>query len=349
MTRKLRARLVPAALCVCALAGCASAAPRGLPVAQQEKLLFNDIWGYVLQGKEDELTGQEPLTRICYFAASLSKDGRITDSIARPALATRNGFKPEIHLVIEELSNSSLVHFALSPAYGIRPLLVDDICRVSDPFDGVQIDFEAVSPDDAQNFWDFLHDLRNRLPAKKMLSVAVPARTSPVADAYVYSKIAAIADRVMIMAYDEHWSSGPPGPVASLPWCSAVLAYAQSVMDNGKIVMGLPLYGRAWPDKRLARALRYQGVQDIMAEKNVKPDYQSDLGSYFEYSENVQVKVFYDDLRSITDKLQLYSSKNVGSVAFWRIGLGPAELWNSIDNSRDESAAALGFAADSQY
>jgi spore germination protein YaaH len=318
------------------LIGCATTKQNNA-AEQSIKVVFNEVWGYLIQGKEDELIGQEPLTDICYFAANLTNDGRITDAVPRPVLALRDGSKPKIHLAIADLSNSSLMHFSLSPAYGIRPLLINDICRVSQDFDGVQIDFEAISPDDAQYFWDFLKELRDQLPSKKMLSIAVPARTGEIFDAYQYWKIAPIVDRVVIMAYDEHWSDSSPGPVASLPWCVDVIDYALSVIEKDRIVMGLPLYGRAWQDKRLAKALGFHNVQDIIAAKNAKTNYQSELGSYFEYSERVMVKVFYDDLRSIREKLQLYNSKNVKSVAFWRIGLGPADLWNNIGNAGYEN------------
>ena len=146
----------------------------------------------------------------------------------------------------------------------------------------------------------------------------------------------------MIMAYDEHWSAGTPGPVASLPWCSAVLDYTQSIMDNAKIVMGVPLYGRAWQDKKLARALGFQNVQDIIAGKNPKIDYQSDLGPYFEYSENVQVRIFYDDIRSLREKLELYKSKAVDSIAFWRIGLSPSDLWDNISSQAPDDLPSPG-------
>jgi spore germination protein len=318
------------------LIGCATTKQNNA-AEQSIKVVFNEVWGYLIQGKEDELIGQEPLTDICYFAANLTNDGRITDAVPRPVLTLRDGSKPKIHLVIADLSNSSLMHFSLSPAYGIRPLLINDICRASQDFDGVQIDFEAISPDDAQYFWDFLKELRDQLPSKKMLSIAVPARTGEIFDAYQYWKIAPIVDRVVIMAYDEHWSDSSPGPVASLPWCVDVIDYALSVIEKDRIVMGLPLYGRAWQDKRLAKALGFHNVQDIIAAKNAKTNYQSELGSYFEYSERVMVKVFYDDLRSIREKLQLYNSKNVKSVAFWRIGLGPADLWNNIGNAGYEN------------
>ena len=142
------------------------------------------------------------------------------------------------------------------------------------------------------------------------------------------------------MAYDEHWSSSAPGPVASLPWCAKVVDFAKGAVENGKIIMGLPLYGRAWQDKRLARALRFKNVQEIIAEKNSTASYASELGAYFEYSESVVVKVFYDDDRSIVEKLKLYKAKNIDAVSFWRIGQGPPGLWDGIANGASRNVAA---------
>ena len=332
--------LAPVIFLAFILIGCATLKQSSAPT-QSSKLTFSEVWGYLVQGKEDQLTGQEPFTDICYFAVNLTNEGRITDTVARPGVTSKNGSRPKIHLVVADLSNPSLMHFSLSPAYGVRPVLISDICRASQDFDGVQIDFEAISANDTQSFWDFLQELRSQLPSGKMLSVAVPPRTKPTSDAYDYSKIAAIVDRVVVMAYDEHSSISSPGPVASLPWCSDVLDYTQSLIEGDKIVMGLPLYGRAWQDKRLAKALGFHNVQDIIAEESAKANYQSDLGYYFEYSKRVVVKVFYDDLRSIMEKLQLYASKNVKSVAFWRIGLGPADLWECIGNAEPENKPAL--------
>jgi hypothetical protein len=42
--------------------------------------------------------------------------------------------------------------------------------------------------------------------------------------------------------------------------------------------------------------------------------------------------VFYDDNRTIREKLDLYRGRGIAAVAFWRIGQGPPELWNSIDH-----------------
>ena len=331
------AALLPA-LALCTLTAWVS---EQIPVAAESTTpVFKEIWAYLLRGEEKELTGAEPITDLCYFGASLTKDGRITDTVARPAVTLKDGLKPAIHLVIAELSNYALMHFSLDPEYGVRPLLIEDICRITEGFDGVQIDFESVSRDDADYFLDFLKELRSRLPAGKKLSVAVPARTELIADAYDYSRIASIVDRMVVMAYDEHWSTSSPGPVASLPWCSRVVDYAKSTVESDKIVMGLPLYGRAWQDKKLAKALRFKNVQDLVAEKESKTNYAPELGAYFEYSENVVVMVFYDDNRSIMEKLQLYRARDINSVSFWRIGQGPPQLWSNIQNAGDGNMSA---------
>ena len=328
----------------CALGRVASE-PLNPPATAAPRPAFREIWAYLMRGDEGGLTGAEPITDLCYFAVSLTKDGRITEAVPRPVVISTKSAAPRTHLVVAELSNEALMHFSLDPEYGVRPLLIDDICRVSGGFDGVQIDFESVSRDDAEYFFDFLKELRSRLPAGRILSVAVPARTRLIADAYDYSRIGAVANKLIVMAYDEHWSTSAPGPVASLSWCAKVVDYSRGTIDKGKIVMGVPLYGRAWQDKRLSRALRFKNVQDIVAEKKSETNYSSELGAWFEYSENVVVKVFYDDERSLLEKLNLYKAREIESVSFWRIGLGPDALWNIFETDGSAPVREGEFAA----
>ena len=118
------AALLPA-LSLCAFAAWADTL---VPVsAEPAKPIFREVWAYLLRGEEKELTGTEPITDLCYFGASLARNGRITDAVPRPAIVMKDGVKPAIHLVIDELSNDALMHFSLDPAYGVRPLLIQDI------------------------------------------------------------------------------------------------------------------------------------------------------------------------------------------------------------------------------
>jgi spore germination protein YaaH len=166
----------------------------------------------------------------------------------------------------------------------------------------------------------------------KILSAAVPVRLNgrgKEKEAYDYASLSGILDRVVVMAYDQHWRTSSAGPVASLSWCQAAADYAVSSIPRDKLVMGIPLYGRAWQDKKLNRALTYRQALEL-SHRSEKRGTCIDRGPYFEYTEKVTVRVFYEDIGSIHAKMKLYDSYRIPSVAFWRIGQGPQELWSTI-------------------
>ncbi len=183
------------------------------------RVKFREVWGYLMRGEEKVFKGDEPVTDVCYFGCGISSDGRINVDVTPPVLPEINGMKRRIHIVIADLRNTRLMHRILDPAKGARELLVGDIIEVSKKFDGVQIDLEAVGTRDAANFLEFLRMIKAGLEAGKIFSVALPPKDRKVYNAYDYGAISAIADRVYIMAYDQHWSTSKPGPVASLSWC----------------------------------------------------------------------------------------------------------------------------------
>ena len=84
-----------------------------------------------------------------------------------------------------------------------------------------------------------------------MLSVAVFAKTTnagtdPRNVAQDYAAIGRAADQVRLMAYDYHWASSAPGPVAPISWVRDVLRYAKTQIPASKIILGVPLYGYDW-------------------------------------------------------------------------------------------------------
>lgn len=293
-----------------------------------DNLEFNEVWAYLMRGEEDRMKGNEPITDLCYFSAKVSGKGQITGDYAPPSIKFNN--KIRHHIVIAVIDNFALLHFILNPDLPVRKNFINDVCRISSKFDGVQIDFESVASSDAAWFFSFLTELRTALDKNKMLSVALPARKTRIADAYDYPSIAAIVDRVIIMAYDQHWSGSNPGPVAGLSWCREVAEFAKSFIPKEKLIMGLPLYGRAWQDKNFNKSVHYRHVEELIKTSNIQPKYDPENGAYFEYEETVKVRVYYTDERAIYDRLKLYSSMSVDNVAFWRIGQGPSGMWQGI-------------------
>jgi spore germination protein len=117
---------------------------------------------------------------------------------------------------------------------------------------GIDVDYENLHAADRQAFSTFVTRLARALHAQgKVLSVAVFAKTTnagtdPRNVAQDYAAIGRAADQVRLMAYDYHWASSAPGPVAPISWVSAVLRYAKTQIPASKIILGVPLYGYDW-------------------------------------------------------------------------------------------------------
>lgn len=294
-----------------------------------DTVLFRETWIYLMKGEEKYLTGNEPFTDICYFSATVNNQGNLVGDLKPPSLSINGEIPFRMHLVISELTNSSRTHYILKPKTSARKKIIKEIVNASQYYDGIQIDFESVLPQDGIHFLSFLRDVKKRLK-QKTLSVALPARRNVVNDAYDYAGIGKIADRVIIMAYDQHFSTSKPGPIASKSWSKEVAEFALSKIPPKKIIMGVPLYGRSWQEKRYDRAIRFSHLENIISNYNIITSEDEEYGIRFEFEVPVRVIGYYESTSSILAKLKLYASLGITTVSFWRIGQEDKTLWDRI-------------------
>lgn len=292
---------------------------------------FREIWGYLMNGEESFFSPEYPVTDIGYFGASINYKGALSGVPNRKKILAYGG---RVHLVVAEVSNQALTHFCLDPELPVRAGLIESIAEAASPFDGVQIDFELVPASDAEAFYSFLSALKVKI-GSKALSVAIPARSRTIVDAYDYARISRIADRVIVMAYDEHWSGSTPGSIASLEWCRRVASFATGIVPREKLVMGIPFYGRAWPDTTHAKAYKYSGISRLLDEKNIGSASRSDAIPSFSYQETVTVSVFFEDSLSVMSRAKLYGDMSVRAIAFWRLGQEDRDIWLRLSINDD--------------
>jgi spore germination protein YaaH len=288
--------------------------------------VFGEIWGYVMTGREAALVDNFPLSDIGYFAAEIDTYGKLTDIPVRRNLK----FSGRVHLVVV-CNSRSLTHFVLDPGNRYRKELIADLITATKDFDGLQIDFENIPARDTDTFFSFLKDLRQGLPSNKMFTIALPARTKKVNDdQYDYEKIKPYVDRILVMAYDEHWSGSKPGSVASMKWCQNVADYSLKVIGKEKLIMGLPFYGRAWGDYSPSRALIYTTTEKIIDDEKVNEIRRENGIPVFEYSKNVSIVVYYEDTYSLSARMEMYKTMGVSSIGFWRLGQETSEVWGYL-------------------
>jgi spore germination protein YaaH len=233
--------------------------------------------------------------------------------------------------LVVKCDSRSLTYFVLKPGSQERQALISDLLTAAKNYDGLQIDMELVPQRAAAAFLSFLQELRKGLPQNKMFTICLPARTRKIADdAYDYENIKPIVDRIFVMAYDEHWSGPNPGSVASLGWCKRVAEYSSRVIGREKLIMGLPFYGRAWGNYSPSRALVHSTTERIINENNVKEvRYENGIPT-FDYNVNVSIKVYYENEKSLSNRMNIYKSMNISSIGFWRLGQETKEVWNYI-------------------
>jgi spore germination protein YaaH len=287
---------------------------------------FPEIWGYLLAGRETAFSGGLPISDIGYFGAEIDTYGRLTD-VPNPRHIP--DFSGRVHMVVA-CNSRALAHFILMEGSAERKALIADLIAGTKNFDGLQIDFELIPQRDAAAFLSFLAELRNGL-TDKIFTIALPARIRPVNnDVFDYRKIKPLVDRILVMAYDEHWSTSAPGPIASLAWCKSVAEYALEVIGREKLIMGIPFYGRAWGSVNPARAYLYSGIEDILNENNITEIRREDGIPTFDYEVPVAVKVYYEDGYSLSARMELYKALGVGAVGFWRLGQETPAVWNIL-------------------
>lgn len=289
-------------------------------------LYFDETWGYVSMAKADEYRDDLPLTDVCYFSADVNCYGEL---ISVPKIDAIKVEGKRRHMVFI-CDSKSLTHFVLDPQYSVREKIIEQLIEAVEPFDGLNIDMELVPARDGNLFLSFVAELRERL-SEKILSVCVPARVRRLRDeVYPYAEIAALCDRVFIMAYDEHWSGGVPGPIASPEWTSNVAAYAVKSIPLEKIVMGLPFYGRTWAEKSTSGAWYYETAQKMLTENEVDNlTYENGIPT-FSYTTEVKVTGYLNDLYSLWTLSKAYQKVNINKIGYWRIGQEDPAVWDYL-------------------
>lgn len=297
--------------------------------SEDNRLAFKEVWGYVMIGEEKSFSPDYPVTDIGYFVNAVNN---FSDFVKVPKRSESfPDFKGRVHLV-SSVDSKAQTHLLLDSKFPLRNRIIKQLVEECKDYDGLQIDWELVMKEDDKNFLSFLKVLKRRLKGK-MLTVAIPARTKTLErDAYDYSKLSEIVDKIIVMAYDEHWSTSAPGPIASMAWCKRISDYAKTVIPEDKLVMGCHFYARAWNNEDVGRkAYRMYKVDDLIKANKVSVFKKSSEGDLsFSFEKKTTVFVYYDTVTSCKERCKMYLDNDIARLSFWRVGQENPDFWNEL-------------------
>lgn len=208
---------------------------------------------------------------------------------------------------------------------------------------GINIDIENVDPSDREAFNTFMKELCDQFHKKGLaVTVDVPAKTKDVptgywSGAYDYKFLGKCCDLVMLMCYDEHWSTGKPGPIASRSWVRRCLEYATSTIPAHKVILGCAWYGYDWPEGGRAKAYTSKGIKDLIEERKPILQWDNEAKSHwFEYTDNDGIKhtVWFEDPQSMAHKLHLAREFGIAGISIWRLGNEDPRYWDLLARYR---------------
>jgi cellulose synthase/poly-beta-1,6-N-acetylglucosamine synthase-like glycosyltransferase/peptidoglycan/xylan/chitin deacetylase (PgdA/CDA1 family) len=208
---------------------------------------------------------------------------------------------------------------------------------------GIVVDFEEVPDASQENFQKFIGQFAPALHAVGLkLMIALPARD----DSYDYEFFGKETDAIILMNYDQHWLTSPPGPIAAQDWFEENLRQVLEVVPARKIVMGIANYSYDWTEtskKEKPHAEEFSIQEALLhayeSESEVEFDAAS-LNPHYSYSDDQNHTHQVWMLDAVTAYNQLRTSERLGvqGTALWRLGSSDSSLWPVWDVTHPDDA-----------
>lgn len=252
----------------------------------------------------------------------------------------------EIWPLIDNSFDPDLTHDLLSSS-NTRENLIRHISSIYREYNanGINIDFENIYIKDKELLTQFIREL---YPVFKEMNMIVSMDISPVSTSenwslsYDRQELSKTVDYLMLMAYDQHWSTSPvAGSVAEYSWVEDSIVGVLEEIPREKLILGIPFYTRLWKIERDAngeqissQALSMESAQEFIEENNIELEWDENSGQYYGEIEieNIVYKIWLENKDSIKLKSTLVNKYNLAGIASWRKGFETEDIWQVLSS-----------------
>lgn len=280
------------------------------------------------------------LTTLSVFSYGFTTDGSLVPPAVDDSFMIRSALEADVSPILTLTpfgSDGNFNNYLITTLVNneeVKANLLDNLLMTLSEkgFQGVDIDFEFILPEDRIPFADFVTETRNFLaPYSYHVSAALAPKTSDDQQGLLYAGkdyglIGEAADSVLLMTYEWGYTYGPPMAVAPLNKVREVVDYAVSRISPSKIDLGIPNYGYDWTLPYIKGASKATVIGSLEAvrtaiEAGVPIQFdETAMSPFFQYEKDgVSHEVWFEDVRSYRAKFALLPEYGLRGMGYWQI------------------------------
>src|SRR5882757_1288919 len=223
-------------------------------------------------------------------------------------------------------------------------LQLDKFLAANPDYHGISLDFEEI-PDNAEaGYQALMAELFADFSAKNLrLYINVPVST----DKKMLAFEAAHTDGIVLMNYDQHENTSPPGPIAAEDWFESNLQHVLKIVPKQRLICALGNYGYDWtmplPDAKGHTSQKVIDVSSVSVQEAWQEASDSEssvsfagdeLNPHFAYDdedEHVRHQVWILDAVTAMNEMRAARAMGIQTFALWQLGTEDSSLWNIWD------------------
>ena len=192
---------------------------------------------------------------------------------------------------------------------------------------GLVLDFEALERSDLDGLIRVVGAIADsaRRTGITPIALAIPATDTA---AYPARALLRVADYLVVMLYDQHWSGSQPGPISSPSWVRESLALRIAEAGPNRLIAGLPVYGYRWRSGGTGEPIGFPAAEREATA--ARTSLQRDRASSTLRARSASWELWVTDVELLEALVRQVEGTRVRRFALWRLGQEDPRIWGRV-------------------